>query len=83
MSIAPPPIIGGGYVPTVLLDLVRQLNESSRRERLRVRLDDLATIVHDVKLVLDARETRSLQPVARVRLGSERAIAFSPSRTRS
>jgi hypothetical protein len=75
MHIAPPPLIGGGYVRhAFFLDLFDDQTNSIGSTRVRV--DDLATIIHEVRRIRDLRRRSMFNPWAWVRLSFERVIAF-------
>jgi hypothetical protein len=76
MHIAPPPMmISGGYVRhAFFLDLFDDQTNSIGSTRVRV--DDLATIIHEVRRIRDLRRRSLFNPWAWVRLSFERVIAF-------
>jgi hypothetical protein len=75
MHVAPPPMIGGVYVRhAFFLDLFDDQTDSIGSTR--VRIDDLATIIHEVRRIPDLRRRSLFNPWAWVRLSFERVIAF-------
>lgn len=76
MYIAPPPMLGGGaYQPhQFFADLFDEQTNSVGNAR--VRLDDLATIVHETRGQAEQRRRDLLNPWAWLRLAFERVVRF-------